>query len=84
MSEDHFPGSSADFYERIQVLKAEFQKAKEWNQLCELQIRNLQSVVEDQDKLITELADHIEAAPGDELYGFRLSALIKKAREAVK
>ena len=55
MSEDPFPGSSADFYERIQVLKADFQKAKEWNKLCEIQLKNLQEIVAVQDAEIERL-----------------------------
>jgi hypothetical protein len=44
----------------IERLKAEFQKAKEWNQLTEIQIKNLQEVVKHQDDLLTQAADALE------------------------
>ena len=44
----------------IERLKGEFQKAREWNKLTEIQVRNLQEIVENQDQLITELVDALE------------------------
>jgi TolA-binding protein len=41
----------------IEQLKAEFQKAKEWNQLSEIQIKNLQNIVEAQSELLARAAD---------------------------
>jgi hypothetical protein len=85
MSDDPFPGSSADFYEQIQVMKAEFQKAKEWNQLCEMQIRNLQEIVASQDQLITELCDALQN--GAVIYPYsceKRDDLVQRAREATR
>jgi hypothetical protein len=44
----------------VQRLKAEFQKAKEWNQFSEIQIKNLQNIVEAQSDLLTRAADALD------------------------
>jgi hypothetical protein len=41
-------------------LKERFQKAKEWNQFSEIQIKNLQSIVEDQKRLLGRAAEMLE------------------------
>jgi hypothetical protein len=44
----------------IERLKSQFQKALEWNQLAELQIKNLQNIVEAQSDLLTRAADALQ------------------------
>jgi hypothetical protein len=41
--------------EKMDWYDSEFKKAKNWNELCELQMKNLRSIVEDQDKDIAKL-----------------------------
>src|SRR4029077_17886607 len=45
------------FREEIERLKDEFQKASEWNQFSEIQIKNLQNIVEAQSNLLIRAAD---------------------------
>jgi len=78
--------------EEIKRLKEQFQKAKAWNQLCEVQIKNLGSIVEDQEQLMSRAADALEfwindwAATEDE-YDAKAksdSALITELRKAAE
>ena len=59
MNDDPFPGSSADFYEQIQVLKAEVEswkaKYKKDFKINVLEVVNLCSIVEEQDEDILKL-----------------------------
>jgi hypothetical protein len=63
------PGVDKDKDAQIERLKADFQRAKEWNQLSEIQIKNLQNIVEAQNDLLTRaadaLADWCSALPED-------------------
>jgi hypothetical protein len=45
---------------QIERLKDEFQKALEWNQISEIQIKNLQNIVEAQSDLLTRAADALQ------------------------
>ena len=73
----------SDLEAEIARLKGEFQKAEEWNKLTEIQVRNLQEIVENQDQLITELADALESWHSYGLDQAHLQ-LIQRAREATK
>jgi hypothetical protein len=59
-------------------LKDEFQKAKEWNQFSEIQIKNLQNIVEAQNELLSRAADALEDLKGP---GWKRE-LIAELREA--
>jgi hypothetical protein len=72
--------------DQIEQLKADFQRAKEWNQLLEIQIKNLQNIVEAQNDLLTRaadaLADWCSALPEDlALDDRQLIAELRKATE---
>jgi len=80
------PSESEELVSEIERLKSQFQKAKEWNQLCEIQLKNLESIVEDQKSLCARAADALEAI--DEL-SFRTldinkSDLIAELRKAAQ
>jgi hypothetical protein len=80
MSEDSFPGSSADFYERIQVLTAEIERLKGESAIKESAIRDLCAIARDKNTLITELADALEE---QSCWSIKVK-LIQRAREASK
>jgi len=79
MSEDPFPDSSVDFYERIQVLKVEIERWKAENNSLRLDAVEYR-------RLITELADALY-----DHMGFNTKRtftqdekLVQRAREATK
>jgi regulator of replication initiation timing len=65
----------------IERLKSQFQKANEWNQFSEIQIKNLQNMVEAQSDLLTRAADALES-PAWEWH--KSWALAKELRKAAK
>jgi hypothetical protein len=67
------------FEAEIKRLKDEFQKAKEWNQFSEIQIKNLQNIVEAQSDLLTRAADALEVR--GTMHDQALIAELRKAAE---
>ena len=82
MSEDPFPGSSADFYERIQELKAEIERLKAEYLKLDEQLEQALRKNENQATLITELADALEEA--DTMLPYTHEEVIRRAREVAK
>ena len=77
MIDEPFPGSSADFYERIQVLKATIEEQQaEITRLGTINSSRTFLYLEAR-SLITELCDALEDWGSDR-------ALIKRAREATR
>ena len=70
----------------IERLRVKFQKAREWNQLAEIQIKNLREIVEHQDKLLTRAADALEnLLPAlSEIMKITVVPLIADLRKAVE
>jgi uncharacterized coiled-coil protein SlyX len=61
MSEDPFPGSSGDFYEQIQILKAEIERLKKSKNILSDLLYKMEARSNRQEQLITELADALKA-----------------------
>jgi len=80
MSDDPFPGSSADFYERIQVLKAEIERLSALVTLWSETGSRYEHKISDQKKLITELVDALSHYA---LLSDFEKSLIQRAREAI-
>jgi glucan phosphorylase len=82
MSDDPFPGSAADFYERIQVLKAEIERQEKAIKKQEECNEYLLGRVLENNQLITELADAVQAKTS--CVEYNAISLIQRAREAAK
>jgi hypothetical protein len=73
----------------IERLKLQFQKASEWNQFSEIQIKNLQNIVEAQNDLLVRAAEALEeefGVPNDPAYGVKgpVHELITELRKAAQ
>lgn len=67
------------------ILKEKFRKAKEWNQFCEIELKNLRSIVESQNDLLIRAADALEAGwPTDGELDRNDTQLIAELRKAAK